>query len=106
MRRFFAVLALVLLAFSAVYVLRPTVGERSARTARSSRHPIQFVSVSRSKLTPECQKSVDAGMRWLLVAMRNKGGVGPDIGEPPDLGSTAIVGLALLAEGNTRTGGP
>ncbi len=62
-------------------------------------------STPAQKITPECRKTIDRGMTWLLSAMRNDGSVGTDIGHPPDLGCTAMLGLALLSEGNCPTGG-
>lgn len=57
-------------------------------------------------ITPAGRKSIDKGMKWLLDAMRKDGKVGADKNYPPDLSCTAMVGLALLAEGNTPYGGP
>jgi hypothetical protein len=58
-----------------------------------------------AKITPECQRSIDRGMVFLLLAMRVDGSVGTDLGRPPDLGCTAMLGLALLAQGNTSAAG-
>jgi len=58
-----------------------------------------------SKITPDCRKSIDKGTQWLMAAIRRDGTVGPDIGQPPDLGCTAIVGLALMSQGTTPQGG-
>ena len=38
--------------------------------------------------------------------MHRDGGCGVDIGQPPDIGCTAMVGLALMAQGNTPVEGP
>ncbi len=38
--------------------------------------------------------------------MHNNGGCGVDIGQTPDIGCTAMVGLALMAQGNTPIEGP
>ena len=73
--------------------------ERSAAAADSVLSP-------HSKVTPECQRSIDRGMQFLERALRIDGAVGTDIGRPPDLGCTAMFGLALLAQGNTPTTGP
>lgn len=62
-------------------------------------------SKSRQEITPESKRSIDQGFQWLLKCVR-RNGVGPDIGLEPDLGCTAITGLALLSEGNTTTTGP
>lgn len=64
------------------------------------------LTTSHGKITPECRKSIDRGMRWLISAIRADGMVGVDVGQPADLGCTSIVGLALLAQGNTRMAGP
>ena len=57
------------------------------------------------KISPTAHQSIGRGTRFLLSAMRNDGSVGTDIGHPPDLGCTAMVGLALLSQGNCPTGG-
>jgi hypothetical protein len=38
--------------------------------------------------------------------MRIDGSVGSDIGKPPDLSCTSMLGLVLLSQGNTPSGGP
>lgn len=58
------------------------------------------------KITPQGHASIRKGTRWLVRAIRRDGGVGSDLGLPPDLGCTAITGLALLSQGNTPRGGP
>jgi hypothetical protein len=60
---------------------------------------------SPTEITPECRRSIDSGNKWLISMIRVDGKVGPDSEQPPELGCTAIVGLALLAEGNTPLGG-
>jgi hypothetical protein len=61
---------------------------------------------SLTEITPECRQSIDGGMKWLISMIRVDGKVGPDSEQPAELGCTAMVGLALLAEGNTPLGGP
>ncbi len=78
----------------------PPLAANSGDTAR-----IQ-AALGQSKVSPEARKSIDKGMQWLLTAMKRDGSVGPDIGLAPDIASTAIVGLALLSQGNTPQGGP
>lgn len=63
-------------------------------------------STPSQKISAETRQSIDRGMRWLLGAMHNDGSVGTDVGHPTDLGCTAMLGLALLSEGNCPTGGP
>lgn len=58
------------------------------------------------EMTPECGKAVDSGIKWLITAIGKDGGVGQDIGRDPEIGCTAVAGMALLAEGNTTHGGP
>jgi hypothetical protein len=62
--------------------------------------------LSQSKVTAGCQLSIERGHHWLISAMRRDGAIGTDIGEPPDLGCTAITGLAILAHGDTPFTGP
>ncbi len=61
---------------------------------------------SQLEITPKCRGSIDRGTKWLISAMRADGAVGADIGLAPDLGCTAIVGLAFLSQGNTPHTGP
>lgn len=56
--------------------------------------------------TPRTEKSIERGTRWLLKTMHRNGGCGVDIGQPPDIGCTAMVGLSLLTQGNTPLEGP
>ncbi|MDZ4818226.1 MAG: hypothetical protein SGJ20_04550 [Planctomycetota bacterium] len=84
--------ALLIAGFSGI-----NLGEEKANEAESP---------GGSKITPAARKSIDKGMKWLISAIRSDGMVGPDIGQPPDLACTAIVGMALLSEGNTPTCGP
>jgi hypothetical protein len=58
------------------------------------------------EITKDAQASIDKGTKWLLKAIRRDGGVGVDIGAPPDIGCTAIVGLALMSQGSSPIGGP
>ena len=46
------------------------------------------------------------GDEWLMKTMHRDGGCGVDIGQPTDIGCTAMVGLALMAQGNTPVEGP
>ncbi|QGJ68517.1 Hypothetical protein PBC10988_1760 [Planctomycetales bacterium 10988] len=53
------------------------------------------------------QDSIDRGFEWLMAGLRKDGTIGTEANPSfkPDLASTAIVGLALLADGNTPTQG-
>lgn len=77
-------------------------GAAPARTAATSR----LSSSPRIAIDPEHRPSIDRGMEWLLKTMRVNGMIGPDVGRPAELGCTAMLGMALLAEGNTPYGGP
>lgn len=82
-----------------------TAPQKSASAASSSATDVS-ARLTTPKLTPACKQSVDRGTRWLISAIRRDGFVGTDIGHPPDLGCTAMVGLALLSQGNTPQAGP
>lgn len=56
--------------------------------------------------TDASQKAVRKGTQWMLKTMHRDGGCGVDIGQPPDIGCTSMVGLALLSQGNTPVEGP
>ncbi len=58
------------------------------------------------EVTPQSEQAVRRGTAWLMKTMRRDGGCGVDIGQPPDIGCTAVVGLALLSQGNTPVEGP
>lgn len=59
---------------------------------------------SSGDITPRGLRAIDLGTRWLVSAIHHHG-VGVDQDSPPDLGCTAITGLALLSQGNTPRGG-
>lgn len=58
------------------------------------------------EFTPQSERAVRRGDEWLLKTMHRDGGCGVDIGQPSDIGCSAMVGLALLAQGNTPVEGP
>ena len=58
------------------------------------------------EVTAQSDESVRRGTSWLMKTMHRDGGCGIDIGQPPDIGCTAMVGLALLSQGNTPVEGP
>lgn len=62
-------------------------------------------TTTRSKITPGGRRAIDQGTAWLLTCIRRDGFVGTDRDTPPDLGCTAMVGLALLSQGNTPRAG-
>ena len=54
-----------------------------------------------ASFTPESEKSVAKGLDWLEKTQNGDGGCGIDIGQESDIGTTATVGLALMANGAT-----
>ena len=59
-----------------------------------------------TEITEESRIAVGKGNKWLRRAFNRDGSFGIDIGQPPDIGCTAVVGLSLLAQGNTLLEGP
>ena len=59
-----------------------------------------------NEFTPQSERAVTRGDEFLMKAMHRDGGVGVDIGQPTDIGCTSMVGLALMAQGNTPVEGP
>jgi hypothetical protein len=58
------------------------------------------------EITPQADKAIRRGEEWLLKTFGSGGGCGVDIGQPPDIGCSAMVGLAFMAQGNTAVEGP
>lgn len=58
------------------------------------------------EFTEKSEKSIRRGNEWLMKTMHRDGGCGVDIGQSPDIGCTAMVGLALMSQGNTPVEGP
>ena len=63
-------------------------------------------AASFEEFTDKSEESLRRANQWLLKAIQRNGGCGVDIGQQPDIGCTAMVGLALLAQGNTPIEGP
>ena len=59
-----------------------------------------------NEFTPQSERAVTRGDEFLMKTMHRDGGCGVDIGQPTDIGCTAMVGLALMAQGNTPVEGP
>lgn len=59
-----------------------------------------------TELTSESIEGVRRGLEWLKRTEGRKGGHGTDISQPDDIGCSAMVGLALLANGSTPSQGP
>src|SRR6185369_6666392 len=58
------------------------------------------------EFTEKSDKAVRKGVDFLMKTMHRDGGCGVDIGQPSDIGCSAMVGLALLSQGNTPVEGP
>ena len=58
------------------------------------------------ELTQKSIAGVRKGLSWLKKTEGRKGGHGADISQPDDIGCSAMVGLALLADGSTPSQGP
>ena len=58
------------------------------------------------EITRESMDSVRRGLEWLKRTEGRKGGHGTDVNQPDDIGCSAMVGLALLANGSTPSQGP
>ena len=59
-----------------------------------------------AEITDKSNRNMRKGTEFLLKTMHRDGGCGVEIGQPPDIGCTAMVGLALLSQGNTPVEGP
>ncbi len=62
-------------------------------------------SGKKSEITPETERAIRDGTGFLLKTMRRDGGCGTDIGTPSAIGCPAMVGMALLSQGNTPVAG-
>jgi len=83
---------------AAPLVLLPTgrlFGETSEKTAKVFQ-----------EFTPESEEAARRGTAWLMKTINRDGGSGVDIGQPSDIGTSAMVGLALMSQGNTPVEGP
>lgn len=58
------------------------------------------------ELTEKSVAAVRRGLSFLRKTERQQGGHGTDINQPTDIGCSAMVGLALLADGSTPSQGP
>src|SRR5262245_14317047 len=48
-----------------------------------------------NEFTPQSERAVRKGDEWLMKTMHRDGGCGVDIGQPTDIGCSAMVGLCL-----------
>ena len=57
--------------------------------------------VEEAGVTAASERASKRGGEWLARVVGRDGGCGVDVGQTPDIGCTALVGLAWLAEGHT-----
>lgn len=90
------------LSASAAAIPLAKLGLSGATAAPSSvASPAEIVEITR-----QSERSVRRGVEWLLKTINRDGSCGVDVGQPDDIGCTAMVGLALMAQGNTPMEGP
>lgn len=77
-----------------------------ARLARADDAGDATKNFSFRELTEQSERAVRRGVEWMMKTMHRDGGCGVDIGQSPDIGCTAMVGLSLLSQGNTPVEGP
>lgn len=87
-----------------VVVLAASAECTSAKLLGQSKLTGELAGTSSRVITPECHKSIERGTKWLVTAITRRG-VSAEYGQPADLSCTSIVGLALLSQGNTLSGG-
>lgn len=92
-----------LLAASPLLLLAPRLlrGEDAADATASGGDDDMFFQ----EITDASERATRRGVEFLLKTMHRDGGCGVDIGQPPDIGCTATVGLSFLAQGNTPVEG-
>jgi len=87
-----------LLAASPLLLLPSGLTSAANKTALSSR---LTKGPGFAEFTARSNAAIRKGTKWLLKTLNRKGAAGVDIGQPPDIGCTSMVGLALLSQGNT-----
>ncbi len=75
----------------------------SSKRPTSAKQPIKRSSNTEDEatFTAESERSVAKALEWLKKSQNGDGGCGVDIGQVSDIGTTAVVGLALMANGVT-----
>src|SRR5437868_4805374 len=81
---------------------RPVIGQEPTKPGS----PAAPDPKSWTEFTPQSERAVERGNEWLMKTMHRDGGCGVDIGQPTDIGCSCMVGLALMAQGNTPVEGP
>lgn len=61
---------------------------------------------SEASYTKKSEEAVAKSLSWLKKTQNRDGGCGVDVGQVSDIGTTAMVGLALLAQGSSPVQGP
>jgi hypothetical protein len=86
---------------AALLLARGGMGQEPARQAEAAK----TASERWTEFTPQSERAVQRAEQWLMKTQHTEGGCGVDIGQPTDIGCTAMVGLALMAQGNTPVEG-
>jgi hypothetical protein len=91
---------------AALPLVWPNLGPGQQPAAADPPKPSATEAKPWTEVTPQSERAIARGDEWLLKTLHRDGGSGVDIGQPTDIGCTAMVGLALLAQGNTPVEGP
>ncbi len=92
---------------STASVLASSAGLAESLLRGSALRHISFpTSALPNEHTGESRKAITRGLAWLNRTKMAQGGYRVDIGQAEDIGCTAMVGLAMLADGSTPTEGP
>jgi len=89
-----------LLAASSASLLASRVFAQEAKETKETKDK-EPEGASFAEFTTASEKAVKKGDEWLLKTMNSNGGCGVDIGQQADIGCTAMVGLSMMAQGNT-----
>jgi len=67
---------------------------------------VQRPRVVSAETTTASRQSAAKGTKWMLQTINRDGGCGTDVGQPSDIGCSAMVALALMSQGSTINEGP
>lgn len=96
-----------LAALPACLLLPPVWGDEPAKEGASGKEEKsgKEQQFKFDEWTKASERAVSRGVEWVMKTMHRDGGCGIDIGQPPDIGCTAMVGLSLLSLGHTPVEG-
>ncbi len=84
----------------------PAIFIPSALLRSEDEEALSVPGTGSGEITTESLASVNRGNKWLKRAFQRDGSFGVDIGQPPDIGCTAVSGLSMLTQGSTVLEGP